>query len=70
MPNARPMANTVALPALGSFKTTERAARAGRNPQTGEAIKIAASTAAHFTAGKALKDVVNTPKSKAKTKRS
>lgn len=61
--------DTVALPGLGSFKTASRAARTGRNPQTGEAIKIAASTVARFTAGKALKDVLNVKKKpKAKKK--
>lgn len=43
---------------FGTFETRERAAREGRNPQTGEAIKIAASTVPAFKAGKALKDAV------------
>lgn len=44
---------------FGTFSTSERAARTGRNPQTGEEIQIAASTVAKFKAGKALKDAVN-----------
>jgi len=44
---------------FGSFKVGERAAREGRNPRTGEAIPIAASKAAKFSAGKALKDRIN-----------
>lgn len=44
---------------FGTFKTSQRAARTGRNPQTGEEIKIAASKAPSFKAGKALKDAVN-----------
>lgn len=45
---------------FGTFTTSERAARNGRNPQTGETIKIAAATVPVFRAGKALKDSVNT----------
>ena len=44
---------------FGTFKTSEREARTGRNPQTGEAINIAASTVARFVPGKALKDAIN-----------
>jgi DNA-binding protein HU-beta len=44
---------------FGTFKVTKRAARAGRNPQTGAAIKIAARKAPGFSAGKALKEAVN-----------
>lgn len=43
---------------FGNFETRERAARKGRNPQTGEEIDIAASKVPAFKAGKALKDVV------------
>ena len=50
----------VQIPGFGSFQTTERAARTGRNPRTGEELKIAASTTPSFKAGKALKDLVNT----------
>ena len=49
----------VQLVGFGTFETRERAARTGRNPQTGEEIKIAAATAPAFKAGKALKDKVN-----------
>lgn len=49
----------VQLVGFGTFETTERAARTGRNPQTGEAIEIKASTAPKFKAGKALKDAIN-----------
>ncbi len=44
---------------LGIFDVSERAARQGRNPQTGEAISIAASKAARFRAAKGLKDALN-----------
>jgi DNA-binding protein HU-beta len=44
---------------FGSFGVTARAAREGRNPQTGAKIKIAASKAVRFRPGKALKDAVN-----------
>ncbi|MEM9629060.1 MAG: HU family DNA-binding protein [Pseudomonadota bacterium] len=49
----------VSLPGVGQFEVAERAARQGRNPQTGEAINIPASKAVKFKAGKALKDAVN-----------
>lgn len=48
----------VGLPGLGTFKVTKRKARTGRNPRTGEAIKIKAHKVAQFTAGKALKEAV------------
>ena len=48
----------VALIGFGTFKTSHRAARTGRNPQTGKAIKIKASRVVKFKAGKALKDAV------------
>ena len=51
----------IQLVGFGTFEVTERAARTGKNPQTGEAINIPASKAPKFKAGKALKDVVNTP---------
>ncbi|MGI5499199.1 HU family DNA-binding protein [Lentzea sp. CA-135723] len=51
--------DTVNLTGFGSFTMGERAARTGRNPQTGEPIEIAASKAVKFSAGKAFKDFVN-----------
>ncbi|WP_272902975.1 MULTISPECIES: nucleoid-associated protein HU-beta [Xenorhabdus] len=49
----------VALVGFGSFIVRERAARTGRNPQTGKEIKIAAAKVPAFRAGKGLKDAVN-----------
>ena len=49
----------IQLVGFGTFEVAERAAREGKNPQTGKEIKIAASMAPKFKAGKALKDVVN-----------
>ena len=49
----------VTLVGFGTFEARKRAARTGRNPQTGAAIKIAAKTAPVFTAGKKFKTVVN-----------
>ncbi len=49
----------VAVVGFGTFSVKSRAARTGRNPRTGEAIKIAASKVPGFKAGKALKDAVN-----------
>lgn len=51
--------NEVKLVGFGNFKTSERKARTGRNPATGEAIQIPAKTAVSFIAGKGLKDAVN-----------
>ena len=48
----------IQLVGFGTFETRERAAREGKNPQTGEKIKIAASTVPAFKAGKALKDLI------------
>jgi DNA-binding protein HU-beta len=48
----------VTLTGFGTFSTSARAARTGRNPQTGAAIQIAASTGVKFKAGKTLKDSV------------
>ena len=48
----------VALVGFGTFEVRERAARMGKNPQTGAAIEIAASKVPAFKAGKALKDAV------------
>ena len=47
----------VQLIGFGTFEVAKRAARTGKNPQTGEAIKIPASKAPKFKAGKALKDI-------------
>lgn len=49
----------VQLVGFGTFEVSERAAREGRNPRTGETMEIAASKAPKFKAGKALKDMVN-----------
>ena len=49
----------IQLVGFGTFEVAERAAREGRNPQTGETMKIAASKAPKFKAGKALKDDIN-----------
>ncbi|WP_330926103.1 nucleoid-associated protein HU-beta [Candidatus Sororendozoicomonas aggregata] len=49
----------VVLVGFGTFSVKERAARTGRNPQTGEPIQIAAAKIPSFKAGKALKDSVN-----------
>ena len=49
----------VQLIGFGTFEVKERAARDGRNPKTGETIKIAASKHPSFAAGKALKDALN-----------
>ena len=51
-------AKKVQLIGFGNFEVRERAARKGRNPQTGEEIEIAASKVPAFKAGKALKDAV------------
>lgn len=50
---------SVQLVGFGTFKTSERKARTGRNPQTGEAIQIAASRVPIFSAGKTLKESLN-----------
>lgn len=51
--------DSVSLVGFGSFSSGKRAARTGRNPQTGEAIKIPAAKTVKFSAGKAFKDAVN-----------
>ena len=51
--------NKIALVGFGTFEVAKRAARTGLNPQSGKEIKIPASKAPKFRAGKALKDVVN-----------
>ena len=57
--NAMAKGDKVQLIGFGTFETRERAARTGKNPQTGKAIKIAACKAPAFKAGKALKETVN-----------
>jgi len=51
--------DSVALVGFGTFAVKERAARTGRNPQTGKPIEISAAKVPSFKAGKALKDAVN-----------
>jgi DNA-binding protein HU-beta len=51
--------NEVRLVGFGTFSVAKRAASEGRNPRTGEKIKIPASKRPKFSAGKALKDAVN-----------
>lgn len=57
--NALKGGGEVTLPGLGKLSTTQRAARSGRNPQTGAVIEIPAATVAKFTATKALKEALN-----------
>ena len=52
----------VQLIGFGTFEVAKRAARTGKNPQTGDAIKIPAATVPKFKPGKALKDAVNNKK--------
>lgn len=49
----------IQLVGFGTFEVSQRAAREGRNPQSGEVMKIAASKSPKFKAGKALKDMLN-----------
>lgn len=51
--------NSVSLVGFGTFSVKQRAARTGRNPQTGATIQIKAATVPGFKAGKALKEAVN-----------
>ncbi len=51
--------NEVRLVGFGTFKVSDRAARTGRNPRTGESIQIKASKVPTFKAGKELKEAVN-----------
>ena len=57
--NALKKGDKVQLIGFGTFEVTKRAAREGKNPQTGAKIKIPASKAPKFKAGKALKDALN-----------
>ena len=54
---------------FGSFSVSDRKARVGRNPQTGQEIKIAARKAVGFSAGKQLKDAIQGPAKKEKKKK-
>ncbi|MBU1568321.1 MAG: HU family DNA-binding protein [Proteobacteria bacterium] len=68
--NALKAGDKITLVGFGTFSAVSRAARIGRNPQTGKEIKIAAKTNGKFTPGKALKDLKAKPvkaASKAKT---
>lgn len=56
--NALAKGESVTLVGFGSFSVTKRAARTGRNPQTGKPLKIKAKTVAKFKAGKQLADAV------------
>ncbi|MEO7014003.1 MAG: HU family DNA-binding protein [Dokdonella sp.] len=51
--------DSISLVGFGTFSVRKRAARTGRNPRTGEAIKIKASKVPAFKAGKGLKDAIN-----------
>ncbi len=59
---------TVSVVGFGAFSVGDRPARTGRNPRTGEEIKIPASKVVKFKAGKGLKDAVNAGQSKKKRK--
>lgn len=56
----------ITLPGIGKLSVVGRAARIGRNPATGEELKIAAKKAVKFGVAKALKDAVNVPAKKGK----
>ena len=58
----------VTLPGIGKLSVVQRAACTGRNPQTGEEVKIAAKRAPKFSAAKALKDALNAKPAKGKKK--
>ncbi|KAB2314093.1 HU family DNA-binding protein [Betaproteobacteria bacterium SCN2] len=58
--------DTVTLVGFGTFKSSKRAARTGRNPQTGKEIKIAATTVPRFTPGAGFKAAVAGKKAKKK----
>ncbi len=57
--NALKKGDSISLVGFGTFSIKRREARTGRNPRTGDPIKIAASNIPSFKAGKALKDAVN-----------
>lgn len=58
--------DTVTLVGFGTFKSAKRAARTGKNPKTGEALKIAATTVPKFSAGAGFKTAVAGKKAKKK----
>ncbi len=58
--------DTVTLVGFGTFSVSQRAARSGRNPQTGETIKIKAAKVPKFKAGKDFKDTIGSAKAKKK----
>ncbi len=60
--------DTVTLVGFGTFKSSKRAARVGRNPQTGKELKIAATTVPRFTAGAGFKAAVSGKKASAAKK--
>ncbi|QES88275.1 HU family DNA-binding protein [Rhizosphaericola mali] len=60
--------DSVTLIGFGTFSVSERSARNGRNPQTGETIKIKASKVAKFKAGKVVSEAVNAKQKKKATK--
>lgn len=64
--NALRGGDRVTLVGFGTFSVSDRAARTGRNPQTGETLNIAARKVPKFKAGKELSDVINTPPAKKK----
>ncbi len=64
--NAVAGGDTVTLVGFGTFKSSARAAREGKNPRTGEKIKIAATTVPKFTAGAGFKERVSKSKPKKK----
>ena len=57
--NAVAKGDKVSLSGFGIFEKSDRAARTGRNPQTGAPVTIAATSVPKFRAGKALKDAIN-----------
>jgi len=59
IPKAMKKGSPVTIAGFGTFKITKRKARKGRNPRTGEEIKINASKAPRFVASKTLKDLLN-----------
>ena len=59
IPKAMKKGKPVTIAGFGSFKVAKRKARKGRNPKTGEAIKIKASKAPKFVASKTLKEFLN-----------